>query len=283
MQVRNKAGASRPPVQASTISAAGARRSRLRAVTAAAGLLAAVLLLLTLACSQQLVIAISGISSAAVGSISAAGAAAGQLPLVPKRIQLSQHELLYQLPANSPPKGLVLVLHKCGRSASDHWPRSAACPDCLGELPSAAPRASCATARSFALLPGPRPAHTGTERKAPLIRPVVALLLTLRRRTRRRHGTSRTTLTLSSRIRILPSAVLPGLPESVSKLKQALVRGYAVAAMSSADRSTGGGGRCWKARDPGVGDASRPPAVIGWFLKAPKHKALGGGPDAWVH
>lgn len=47
------------------------------------------------------------------------------------------------------------------------------------------------------------------------------------------------------------SCTPPGLPESVSKLKQALVRGYAVAAMSSADRSTGGGGRCWKARGRG--------------------------------
>lgn len=36
-----------------------------------------------------------------------------------------------------------------------------------------------------------------------------------------------------------------GLPQSVAKTKQALTRGYAVAAMSSLDRSTGGGGRCF--------------------------------------
>lgn len=41
-------------------------------------------------------------------------------------------------------------------------------------------------------------------------------------------------------------APLAGLPHSLAKTKQALNRGYAVAAMSSADRRTGGGGtRCF--------------------------------------
>lgn len=69
----------------------------------------------------------------------------------------------------------------------------------------------------------------------------------------------------------LPASPLPGLPESVSKLKQALLRGYAVAAMSSADRSTGGGGRCWKASGHGgrcighgaIGHAGRCTAHLG--------------------
>jgi hypothetical protein len=56
------------------------------------------------------------------------------------------------------------------------------------------------------------------------------------------------------------SRTLPaGLPESLAKTKQALARGYAVAALSSADRNTGGGGRCfsWRSDADAAAEAVR--------------------------
>lgn len=76
-------------------------------------------------------------SEAAAAAAAARRNAAGLPLLTPTKTQLSTgHELFYESPPR--PVGLLLILHKCGRSGSDHWPRSQPCPDCLGApLPSA--------------------------------------------------------------------------------------------------------------------------------------------------
>ncbi|PRW21108.1 multidrug resistance-associated 1 isoform X3 [Chlorella sorokiniana] len=58
------------------------------------------------------------------------------------------HDLLYEAPQGA--RGLVLLLHKCGRSATDFWPRSPACPDCLG-LPHSLAKTKQALRRRYAV------------------------------------------------------------------------------------------------------------------------------------
>lgn len=66
-----------------------------------------------------------------------------------------------------------------------------------------------------------------------------------------------------------------GLPMSLAKTKQALLKGYAVAAMSSQDRRAGGGGRCfaWGA------DAS---AVVQLVRQLPKQLGLPKGAPVYL-
>jgi hypothetical protein len=66
----------------------------------------------------------------AVTAAAAARNAAGKLLLTPSKMQVKGHDLFYEAPVNA--IGLLLILHKCGRSGSDHWPGSPACKDCLG-------------------------------------------------------------------------------------------------------------------------------------------------------
>lgn len=68
----------------------------------------------------------------------------------------------------------------------------------------------------------------------------------------------------------LPRPAPAGLPESVSKTRQALARGYAVASVSSADRSTGVGGRCWKWADDAAAVAEAV-AALPRLLRLPRH------------
>jgi hypothetical protein len=68
----------------------------------------------------------------AVAAAAEARNAAGKLLLTPSKMRVKGHDLFYEVPVNA--IGLLLILHKCGRSGSDHWPRSPACKDCLGVL-----------------------------------------------------------------------------------------------------------------------------------------------------
>lgn len=129
---------------AAATAGAPARRQRRVAVMAGAAACLCVLLL-TLSAAQVrpqqaaagvAVGAMPGMVPAPVGTAAAVPApasglnAAGQPLLTPTRTVWQGHDLLYEEPQGA--RGLVLLLHKCGRSATDFWPRSAACPDCLG-------------------------------------------------------------------------------------------------------------------------------------------------------
>lgn len=113
------------------------------------------------------------------GRVTATVNAAGKPVLTPSRVKIAGHDIYFESPPR--PSGLLIIMHKCGRSGSDHWPRSKSCLEC------------------------------------------------------------------------------EGLPQSLAKVKQALSRGYAVAAINSKDRSTGGGGRCfaWKNDAAAVAEAVR--------------------------
>ena len=58
----------------------------------------------------------------------------------PQAITISGHEALFEVPQR--PRHMLILLHKCGRSAGDHWPRSQACPDCAGAAAAAAAAAA---------------------------------------------------------------------------------------------------------------------------------------------
>ncbi|PSC71787.1 DNA polymerase kappa [Micractinium conductrix] len=149
---------------------------RVAAAAAAMSALVLVLLLSSASAASQLEEAAEE-AAATLGRAGAAGRrhaalnAAGKPLLTPMAITISGHEALFEVPQR--PRHMLILLHKCGRSAGDHWPRSQACPDCAG------------------------------------------------------------------------------LPQEVSKTKQALARGYVVVAISSADREQGGGRRCFKLADDG--------------------------------
>lgn len=52
----------------------------------------------------------------------------------PVKTSIAGHDVYFQLPpGGKPPRGLVLLLHKCGRSGSDFWPKSPGCLECEGE------------------------------------------------------------------------------------------------------------------------------------------------------
>lgn len=112
------------------------RRHPLLKMAAAACLLALVLALAThstLAVGRsRATVPRARLRAAAAAGASAVVNAAGQPLLTPTKLDFQAHELYLEAPAGTP-RGLVLLLHKCGRSASDFWPRSAACPKCSGE------------------------------------------------------------------------------------------------------------------------------------------------------
>lgn len=129
------------PARNSSITLAGSKTGRWRWAMGTALALAAAALLLWGA--GPLALASPGLTSgqAARGLLQAAWTdaasssgrrlnAAGKPPLTPSKTRIADHEVYFESPPN--PRGLLFILHKCGRSASDHWPRSAACPDCLG-------------------------------------------------------------------------------------------------------------------------------------------------------
>lgn len=74
--------------------------------------------------------------------------AAGKQLLTPTRIPWKGHDLYFESPLAA--RGLVLILHKCGRSGSDYWPRSAACAECTG-LPESLAHTQQALARGYAV------------------------------------------------------------------------------------------------------------------------------------
>ncbi len=141
----------RSPAAAAAAAGAPARRRRPFAAMAAAAACLCILLLALSAIQvrpQQAATGASvgiaaGVMPAPVGTAAASGLnAAGRPLLTPQRTVWQGHDLLYEAPQGA--RGLVLLLHKCGRSATDFWPRSAACPDCLGaEEMAAVPGCEC--------------------------------------------------------------------------------------------------------------------------------------------
>lgn len=141
----------RSPAAAAAAAAASAparRRRRVAAMAGAAACLCALLLALSAAQvrpqQQAAAGAAVGVVTAPVNAAAAAASAlnaAGQPLLTPTRILWQGHDLLYEAPQGA--RGLVLLLHKCGRSATDFWPRSPACPDCLGAGQGAACKPAC--------------------------------------------------------------------------------------------------------------------------------------------
>lgn len=116
----------RSPAAAPAAGAPSRRRRRVVAMAGAAACLCALLLVLSAAHVRP---QSSGRNSAAV-AVAGGKNAAGQPLLTPTRTTWEGHDLLYEAPQGA--RGLVLLLHKCGRSATDFWPRSTACPDCQG-------------------------------------------------------------------------------------------------------------------------------------------------------
>ena len=118
-------------------------------------LLAALLLALAMAPSQQLPAAagfhrrrLAGSRHAAAGAGGSEGSARRQLaaaqPLTPVSTQVQGQEVLYQVPKK--PIGMVVLLHKCGRSAGGWdglqglWGRASA--SCASNLDCAPPATS---------------------------------------------------------------------------------------------------------------------------------------------
>ncbi|EFN51328.1 hypothetical protein CHLNCDRAFT_55184 [Chlorella variabilis] len=78
-------------------------------------------------------------------SLNAAG-----LPLMtPTSASAANHTYYFEIPID--PVGLLVMLHRCGRSAEDFWPPSGACPECIG-MPEAVSISRQALARGYALL-----------------------------------------------------------------------------------------------------------------------------------
>jgi hypothetical protein len=53
--------------------------------------------------------------------------------LIPEKFNINHLEVYYQLPKNNNnPKGIVVLFHGCGHSATDWWPKSDKCTSCIG-------------------------------------------------------------------------------------------------------------------------------------------------------
>lgn len=64
------------------------------------------------------------------GRVTATVNAAGKPVLTPSRVKIAGHDIYFESPPR--PSGLLIIMHKCGRSGSDHWPRSKSCLECEG-------------------------------------------------------------------------------------------------------------------------------------------------------
>ena len=60
-------------------------------------------------------------------------------------------EVLWQVPSDGPPAGVLFLAHGCSHSGSDWWPSSARCPHCLG-LPEEVRVRRAALARGYAVV-----------------------------------------------------------------------------------------------------------------------------------
>ena len=69
--------------------------------------------------------------------------------LTPKRSHNDSGSWYWEVPQD--PKAVLLMLHGCGESAYDLWPRSDACPECRG-MPEELAMTKQALARGYAVL-----------------------------------------------------------------------------------------------------------------------------------
>ena len=150
-------------------------------------------------------------------SLNAAG-----LPLMtPTSASAANHTYYFEIPID--PVGLLVMLHRCGRSAEDFWPPSGACPECIGGW--RLPASSCLLQAQQQAPAACAHDATGAHRcRQPALGGHAEL-----------YG-------------CMPCVRAPGagMPEAVSISRQALARGYALLAINSFNRTVGSLGRCWR-------------------------------------
>ena len=153
----------------------------------------------------------SSLPAAAIGRRLAAPVPGRLLPTLTK---FADHDLYYLKPDS--PRGLVIILHKCGRTATDYfpWSREEVCHNCMGTGSTRRRRAvlyRCICNWAGCLRGGVPGSVAAPDRCA-------------------------CTAALPLHI-LLASLSAAGLPNALAKTKQVLARGYVAAAMSSRDRN----------------------------------------------